>query len=185
MSYVITDPSAENIYRAMYRYYAGRQMPDNSTGVFFGFANFTKDKCIYCIEFLRRQYGLGWFTPDVTERKTALNRICNALYVSFNQSVSKDALYKFCSWVYSWARNDEDAAKYFSGEANYSFFDDLVKNVSEKVGSGVSNVVETVSYGVNYPSLDKITPSSGTLVKWGLIVGGGLLAVNYVSNKLF
>ena len=185
MSFEITDSSAENIYNAMYRHYAGQQMPDGSKGVFFGFANFTKDKCIYCIEFLKRQYGLGWFTSNAQDRKTALNRICNALYTAFNQSVSKDGLYKFCTWVYSFARNNESAIKYFSGESSYTLLDDIFNNVSEKVSGAASNALETVSYGINYPSIDKITPSTGTIVKWGLIIGGALLAVNYVSKKLF
>lgn len=185
MSYVVTDSSAPNIYSTMYKYYGGRNMPEGNAGVFFGFANYDKDKLIYTIEFLKGQYGLGWFTDDFETRSNAINRIVNGLYTAFNQSVSKDGIKKFCNWVYAWAKTDKDAVSYFSGESSYTFLDAMFKDVSETIGNKVSNVVETVSYGVNYPSLEKLTPTSGTLIKWGVIAAGGLFAVNYLSKKLF
>lgn len=185
MAFVVTDSSAKNIYSKMYRYYGGRNMPDNDTGVFFGFANFTRDKIIYCIEFLKRQFGAGWFTTDYATRKAALDKICTALYTAFNQTVSKDALFKFCSWVYTFTANDADALNYFIGQSDYGVLDDLWNSATETISNKVSNAVETISYGVSYPSLEKITPKTGTLVKWGLIIGGGLLAVNYITKKVF
>ena len=184
MSFVITDSSAKNIYKTMYSYYNGLQMPDNDTGVFFGFANYTKDKLIYTIEFMKRQYGLGWFTSDYQTRMNAINRIVNALYTAFNQMVSKDGIKKFCSWVYSFASKDTDAAAYFSGNSEWSYFDALFKDVSESVGNKVENAVQTVSYGVKYPVLEKATPATGTIIKWGLIIGGGFIALHFVK-KLF
>lgn len=185
MSFVVTDSSAKNIYRTMYDYYQGANMPDDSTGVFFGFANYTKDKLIYTIEFLRRQYSLGWFTDDYNQRKEAFDRIANALYIAFDQTVSKSGIVKFCNWVYSWAKKDQDAAAYFSGSSDWSLFDSVWRSVTDTVGEKVSNAVETIDYGLKVPSLDVVTPSKNQLIKWALIIGGGLLVVNYVSKKFF
>lgn len=185
MSWEITDDSAKNIYKTMYSFYGGQQMPDNSTGVFFGFANYTKDKLIYTIEAMKRNYSLGWFTSVAQTRANAIAKISRALYTTFNQSVSYDGIKKFCNWVYNFAKADEDAANYFSGNSDYTYFDALFKDVSNNVGNKVSNAIETIEYGIKYPSIDKITPSTGTVVKWGLIIGGGLIAVNFISKKFF
>lgn len=185
MSFAITDSSAKNIYNTMYSYYDGQQMPDDNTGVFFGIANYTKDKLIYTIEFLRRQYSLGWFTEDFNQRKEAFNRIANALYIAFDQTVPKSGISKFCSSVYAWARKDPDAAAYFSGSSDWSLFDSVWRSVTDTVGQKVSNAVEIIDYGMKTPSLDVVTPSKNQLIKWALIIGGGLLVINYVSKKIF
>lgn len=185
MSFAVTDSSAKNIYKTLYSYYNGANLPDNDTGVFFGFANYTRDKLIYTIEFMKRQYGLGWFTNVYETRAAAIDKISKALYTAFNQSVAIAGIKKFCNWVYSFAKNDTDAARYFAGESDYSYFDALFKDISENVSNKVSNAVETVSYGINYPSIDKITPSKSTILKWGLILGGGAIAGNYILKKLF
>lgn len=185
MSFLVTDSSAKNIYRTMYEYYNGRQLPDNNAGVFFGFANYTKDKLIYTIEFLRRQYSLGWFTDNYDQRQAAFDRIASALYVAFDQTVAKSGIVKFCNWVYSWAKNDPDAAAYFSGSSDWSLFDSVWRSVTDTVGEKVSSAVETIDYGMKVPSLDYVTPKTNTLIKWALIIGGGLLVVNYISKKLF
>lgn len=185
MSFVVTDSSAKNIYRTMYEYYNGANMPDDNTGVFFGFANYTKDKLIYTIEFLRRQYSLGWFTNNYNQRKEAFDRIANALYIAFDQTVSKSGIVKFCNWVYSWAKGDADAAAYFAGSSDWSLFDSVWRSVTDTVSDKVSNAVETIDYGLKVPSLDVVTPSKNQLIKWALIIGGGLLVVNYVSKKFF
>lgn len=185
MSFVVTDSSAKNIYKTMRDYYAGQQMPDDDTGVFFGFANYTRPKLIYTIEFLKRQYGLGWFTTNMADKEAAFNKIANALYTAFDQTVSRDGIKKFCNWVLAWARKDEDAAQYFAGTKDWGVIDALFKSVGDTVSSKISNAVETVEYGLNVPSFERVTPTGGTLLKWGLIVGGGFLAVKYVSKKLF
>ena len=185
MAFVVTDPSAKNIYNALYRYYDGQQLPDDNNSGFFGNANYTKDKLIYTIEFLKRQFGAGWFTTDFATRKAAFDKIATALYTAFNQTVSKDAINKFCSWVYSFTAHNGDALNYFSGQSDYGLLDDLLSNATETISNKVSNAVDIVSYGVKYPSLETITPKTGTLVKWGLILGGGLLAVNYITKKVF
>lgn len=184
MSFSISDSSAKNIYKTMYSYYNGAQMPDNDTGVFFGFANFTMNKLIYCIEFMKRQYGLGWFTSDYNERSTAIAKMAKALYIAFDQTVSVDGIKKFLNWVYSFASKDQDAAAYFSGSSDWSYFDALFKDVSESVGQKLENVKETITYGVNYPVLEKSTPTTGTILKWGVIIGGGLVALHFAKKLI-
>lgn len=184
MSFAVTDSSAKNIYTTMYQYYSGQQMPDNDTGVFFGFANYTKDKLIYTIEFLKKQYGLGWFTTDFEQKTKAFDKIAKALYIAFNQSVSIDGIKKFCNWVLSFARKDADAAAYFSGQKDWGYFDALFKDISETAAQKFENINETIEYGINYPVLEKSTPTTGTIVKWGVIIAGGLVALHFVK-KLF
>lgn len=185
MAFEITDSSAKNIYRTLYSYYNGAQLPDDSTGVFFDFANYTKDKLIYTIEFMKRQFCLGWFTQDYTVRSNAIDKIARSLYTAFNQSVSIAGIKKFCNWVYSFATKDQDAANYFSGNSDYSYFDALFKDVSNNLGDKVTNALETVEYGVKYPSIDTITPTRGTIVKWCLLGVGSIFAINYISKRFF
>lgn len=182
--YVVTDSDAKNVYGALYAYYAGQQLPDGSTGVFFGFDNYTKDKLIYTIEFMKRNYNLGWFTDNFDDRAAAIAKIADSLYKMFDYNVDWDGIKKFCNWVYSFAAHDPQIANYFSGAGSFTLFDSIVKDVKETVGSKVSSALETVSYGVQYPSLKSLLPETGTVVKWGLIIGGLMFAANYLSNKL-
>lgn len=184
MAFTVSDSSAKNIYTTMYKYYGGQQMPDNDTGVFFGFANFTRDKLIYCIEFMKKQYSLGWFTDEMATRRAAISKIAKALYIAFNQTVSVDAIIKFLNWIYSFATHDQDAAQYFSGQKDWGYFDALWKDVSENVGQKFENAFETISYGVNYPVLEKSTPTTGTILKWGVIIGGGLVALHFAKKLI-
>ena len=183
MSFTLTDTDAKNIYSALYRYYGGQQLPDNDTGVFFDTPNFTRDKLYYCIEALKRYWGKGWYTEDATKRTQELKNIASILYVSFDSTVDVNKIYKFLVWCYSWARKDADAVAYFQG-GDYSMFDDLKKNIGGKISSTASNVAETVSYGVNYPTVSSLTPKTSTIVKWGVIIGLGLIAVKFVEKRL-
>lgn len=185
MSWSITDSSAKNIYKTLYSFYNGQQLPDDETGVFFGFANYTKDKLIYTIETMKRQFNLGWFTNVAATRATAIDKIARGLYTTFSKTVALDGIKKFCNWVYNFARNDQDAANYFSGNSDYSYFDALFKDISTNLSDKVTNAVETIEYGVKYPSIDKITPTKGTLIKWGLIGAGSILAINYITKRIF
>jgi hypothetical protein len=72
---------------------------------------------------------------------------------------------------------------YFQG-GEYSLFDDLKKNVGGKVSSAVSNAVETVAYGVNYPTVTSWTPKTSTIVKWGVVLGLGFFAVKFLEKRL-
>lgn len=183
MSFTLTDTDAKNIYSALYRYYGGQQLPDDDAGVFFNTPNFTRDKLFYCIEALKRYWNKGWYTTDASKRSTELKAIANILYVAFEQKVDINKIYKFLVWCYSWATKDADAVAYFQG-GDYSLFDDLKKNIGGKISSTASNVAETVSYGVNYPTVTTWTPKTSTIVKWGFIIGLGLIAVKFVEKRL-
>ena len=73
MAWKLQDTDAKNVYNALYRHYAGQQLPDGS-GVFFGFENFTQDKLYYCIEALKRYWSLGWYTTDAAARRQSVAR---------------------------------------------------------------------------------------------------------------
>lgn len=183
MAFSLTDTDAKNIYNALYRYYGGQQLPDNETGVFFDTPNFTRDKLYYCIEALKRYWGRGWFTTDAAKRSSELKAISNILYIAFDSQVDVNKIYKFLIWCYSWASKDPDAVAYFQG-GDYSLFDDLKKNIGGKVSSAVSSAAETVAYGVNYPTVTTWTPKTSTIVKWGVILGFGFLAVKFLEKRL-
>lgn len=183
MSFTLTDSDAKNIYNAIYRHYSGQQLPDNETGVFFDTPAFTRDKLYYCIEALKKYWVKGWFTTDAAARKKALKSIANILYVSFDTSVDVSKIYKFLVWCYSWAQKDPDGVAYFQG-GDYSLFDDLKKNITGKVSSAATSAAETVSYGVNYPTVSSLTPKTSTLIKWGVILGLGFFAVKFLEKRV-
>lgn len=192
MAFTLTDTDAENVYNAIYRHYAGQNMPDGSNGVFFGFANFTKDKLLYCIEALKKHYNYGWFTTNAINRKEALEKIAKQLYTAFNTTVDLNGIYKWLCWNYSFASKDSDIAEYFAG-GNYGTIQDIVKNVTNKVSGAASSAAETVAYGVKYPSLETsvnslsnaLTPKTSTLIKWGLVIGAGWFVWRFIEKRIF
>lgn len=191
MSFTRTDKDAENVYKALYRHYAGQNLPDGS-GVFFGFDNFTKDKLLYCIESLKKHYSYGWNTTNAINRKAALEKIASMLYTSFDGSVALNGIYKFLCWVYTFTTKDPDIADYFKGDS-YGVIEDMYKNVSGKVGSAASAAAENVSYAVQYPSIEKsvatisdaLTPKTSTLIKWGLVIGAGWFVWKFIEKRIF
>lgn len=191
MAFSITDTDAKNVYNALFRHYAGQNLPDGS-GVFFGFANFTKDKLIYCIESLKKHYSMGWNTTNAINRKAALEKIAGMIYTSFDGAVEQNGIYKFLCWVYSFTQKDPDIVDYFKGDS-YGLFEDVYKNVTNKVSSAASSAAETVSYGVKYPSLENsvnalsnaITPKTSTLIKWGLVIGAGWFVWRFIEKRIF
>lgn len=185
LAWTLTDHDAKNVYNAMARHYGNQNMPTalkDYTGVFYGFANFTKDKLWYCIEFLKKNYGKGWFTTDATKRKAALTAIANELYDIFSRSVDFDGIYKFLVWVYSFAKSNGDAVKYFGG-ANYSLLDNMAATAKQTIVEPVKQAAENVSYAVSIPSLKTLLPDNMTLLKWGVIIGGGLYLWKFIENR--
>jgi hypothetical protein len=47
----------------------------------------------------------------------------------------------------------------------------------------IKAVAENVSYAVSYPSLKSLLPDNTTLLKWGLIIGGGLYVWKFLENR--
>lgn len=186
MAFTLTDNDAKNIYYSLSSWYNTDVVPGilETEKTFFGFENFTLDKLYYCIEALKKSYGVGWFTDDWATRNDAFENIANTLYLAFDQTVDYDGIKKFLAYVYNWAKQDIDAVNYFSKGDSYTFVDALTKEVKQGITDKVSNITETVKYGVNYPSIESISPKWSTLAKWGLVIGGGVLLINYFSKKI-
>ena len=66
--------SGDYIYKRLYDYYGGQQLPADNTGVFFSTPNFTRPRLIECIEYLQNNYGAGWLTDDQTQRRIPVFR---------------------------------------------------------------------------------------------------------------
>lgn len=177
LAWTITDRDAMRIYNKMCSYFnSPNNLPEND-GVFFGYGNFTKDKLIYCIEYMKKNYGRGWFTDDYEDRSDVIAQIANELYNIFGGTVDVGGIRKFLNWIYSFAKNNIDGVNYFQG-GGYGFFQSAADTASSKIGEKVDEAVETVKYGVSYPSLSFENP----LVKWGLILGGGLVFFNILKR---
>lgn len=145
--------SGEYIYKRLYDYYNGQQLPDDSTGVFFSTPNFNRKRLIECIEFLQKNYGAGWLTGDEAKDKSVLNTLANDLYVRFDGSIDFSKIYKFLCWVYAFAKKDTTAKKYFKYGLEYgagSYYTDKIANT---VSNSVSSAVDTVKYGLSVPTI--------------------------------
>ena len=170
LAWTLTDGDAKNVYTKMCNWYQSPEnLPNkiNDSGVFFGYANFTRDKLVYCIEYLKKCYGRGWFTDDREERVNVFDQIASELYSIFGGSVDINGIVKFLNWVYNFARHDSSALTYFQG-GYYSLVQSMAETAKSTILEPISEAVETVKYGVQYPSFTLSNP----LVKWGLILGG-------------
>lgn len=182
VAWAITDNDAKNIYTKMCNWYnSPNNLPNKlkDTGVFFGYANFTRDKLYYCIEFLKNNYGRGWFTSDGDERREVLRDLANELYTIFGGSVDSNGIFKFLNWVYNFAAHDTAAVNYFQG-GYYSLLQSMKDTAKNKIVEPLNEVVDDVKYAVNYPSFTMSNPLikyslSNPWIKWGLIFGGGIL----------
>lgn len=173
LAWTLTDSQAKNIYNKMCNYYnSPENLPNkiNDSRTFFGIANFTRDKLYYCIQYLKEQFGRGWFTSDFSERSKILKQIADELYNIFGGAVNVDGVYKFLSWVYTFAKNDASALNYFQG-GYYSIVDSIVDSFKDNVVTPVNEVAETISYGVKYPVLTLENP----VFKWGAVAAGVLI----------
>lgn len=185
LPWILTDSEAKNIYNAMCKWYnSPSNLPNRvgDTGVFFGFANFTRDKLWYCIEFLKKNYSLGWFNEDYTTRNNALETIAAALFEVFGGAVDIAGIKKFLVWVYNFAKSDVDAVKYFQG-GNFTLLDNVAKTVEQTIVEPVKEAAQSVTYAIQYPSLKSLLPDNWTLVKWGLIIGGGIYLWKFFENR--
>lgn len=145
--------SGEYIYKRMWDYYAGRQMPANNQGVFFDTPNFTQKRCIECIEFLQNNYGSGWFTEDSVLRQGVLNTLAGDLYAIFDGQVDRYKIYKFLCWVYSFAKTDQTAIDYFKNGVSYGALSYYTEKVANKITGDVKKVADNVNYGVSVPTI--------------------------------
>lgn len=186
LPWTLTDTQAKNIYNALYKWYnSPSNFPNYQTGagVFFNFPNYTLDKLYYTIEYLKKNYGLGWFTDDFSARTNAIAKIAAGLSEVFDGQVSQDGIKKFCTWVYNFAKQNEAATKYFTSGGSFNVIDTAAVALDEVVIKPASQALENVSYAIQYPSLASITPNFSTLIKWGAIVGGVLYLWKFLENR--
>lgn len=186
LPWALTDSQAKNIYNALYKWYdAPYNFPNYQTGagVFFGFANYTLDKLYYTIEAAKKYYSLGWFDNDLNKRNAAIDKLSTILYDVFAGQVDKAGIKKFLSFIYNFAKKNESAVKYFSGGAGFNVLDTAAVVLDEVAVKPIKTVAENVSYAVSYPSLKSILPDNMTLLKWGLIIGGGLYVWKFLENR--
>lgn len=180
LAWTVTDRDAFNIYNKFCNYWDGSQLPTglNDAGVFFGYANFTKDKLIYAIQYLKDRWSSGWFTNDAEERREILNQLANELYRIYAGDVDIAGINKFLHWVSQFAHNDADAVEYFHG-GSYSLLDSIKDTFTQKVVEPTSEAVETVSYGVKYPSFTMSNP----LVKWAIFGSACVIAYKLLTKR--
>lgn len=179
--WAISDTKAKSIYTRMCNYYnSPDNLPNhiNDSGVFYGYDNFTRDKLWYCVEFMKQKWGDGWFTNDYSTRSTALRNIANQLYNTFGGSVNVDGIFKFLNWIYSFANHDTTALEYFQ-KGYYDYAKGLLDTATNAIVYPVTEVVEDIAYGLKQPSFTWSNPA----VKWGLIIGGGILAYKLIKGR--
>lgn len=153
--------SGDYIYKRLYDYYGGQQLPADNTGVFFSTPNFTRPRLIECIEYLQNNYGAGWLTDDSAQRTSVLNTLASDLYARFDGLIDRSKIYKFLCWIYSFVKSDETARNYFKTGVSYGPISYYTDKIADTVSSGVSNAVETVKYGVSVPTISSDSLTKG------------------------
>lgn len=180
LAWTLTDSGAKGIYTRMCNYYdSPENLPNavNTTGVFFGYKNFTRDKLWYCIQYLKENFGKGWFSSDGEQRRAVLRELANGLYSVFGGAVDADGIYKFLNWVYSFAAHDTTALNYFQ-KGYYSYLDTIKDSVEKNIVEPTKEAADAVSYAVNFPALTFSNP----LVKYGIFALAGLVAYNLIKR---
>lgn len=186
LPWALTDSQAKNIYNALYKWYdAPYNFPNYQTGagVFFGYANYTLDKLYYTIEAAKKYYSLGWFDSDYEKRNAAIDKLSTILYDVFDGHVDKAGIKKFLTYIYNFARKNESAVKYFIGGSGFNVLDTAAIVLDEVAVKPIKAAAETVNYAVSYPSLKSLLPDNMTILKWGLIIGGGLYIWKFFENR--
>lgn len=181
VAWALTDSGAKNIYTKMCNWYnSPDNLPNNlnDTAGFKGYPNFTRDKLYYCIEYLKKNFGRGWFNDQFDERAEVLNDLAQELAQIFGGTVDAAGIKTFLNWVYNFAKHDTDALNYFQG-GYYSIIQSMTDAAKTNILDPVNKAVETVKYGVSYPVLTLENP----VIKWGLVVGVGFLIYKMFSKR--
>ncbi len=186
LPWALTDSQAKNIYNALYKWYnSPNNFPNYQTGagVFFNFANYTLDKLYYTIEAAKKYYSLGWFDSDLDKRNAAIDKLSTILYDVFAGQVEKAGIKKFLSFIYNFAKQNESAVNYFSSGAGFNVLDTAAVVLDEVAVKPIKAVAENINYAISYPSLKSLLPDNMTLLKWGLLIGGGLYVWKFFENR--
>lgn len=181
VAWALTDSGAKNIYTKMCNWYnSPDNLPNklNDTAGFKGYPNFTRDKLYYCIEYLKKNFGRGWFNDQFDERAEVMADLSQELAQIFGGTVDAAGIKTFLNWVYNLAKHDADALNYFQG-GYYSIIQSMADAAKANIIDPVNEAVETVKYAVKYPVLTLENP----VVKWGLVAGAGFLIYKMFSKR--
>lgn len=181
VAWALTDSGAKNIYTKMCNWYnSPDNLPNkiNDSGVFKGYPNFTRDKLYYCIEYLKKNFGRGWFNDQFDERAEVMEDLAQELARIFGGTVAPAGIKTFLNWVYNFVKHDADALNYFKG-GYYSIIQSMADAAKTNIIDPVNEAVETVKYGVSYPVLTLENP----VIKWGLVAGACFLIYKMFSKR--
>lgn len=162
--------SADNIYNKIGDFFGWRNMPKDSSGVFFGYAGLTRAVMIDAIEALQANSSYLNFENDSKENRDfwfeqAYKDLLNS---GKTGGASKSGIIKWFNWLYVAAAGDKEIKDFFGGKP-YSFTDYITGVISDKV----SSAKETIEYGLEQPAAipDLLIPTTENFWKW-LIIGG-------------
>lgn len=181
LAWSVTDSGAKNIYNKMCSWYnSPENLPNklNDAAGFKGYPNFTRDKLYYCIEYLKKNFGRGWFNDQFDERAEVMADLSQELEQIFGGTVAASMIKTFLSWVYNFAKHDADALNYFQG-GYYSIIQSMADAAKTNIIDPVNEAVDTVKYGVSYPVLTLKNP----VLKWVLLAGAGFLVYKMFSKR--
>lgn len=171
--------SSQNIYNAVGRFFGWQNIPQNDTGVFFGFAGMTRPVMIAAIEALQRNSAYLDFKTDNRENRDFWFNAAYLDIVSMNATggAPVEAFTKWFNWLYVAAAGNDDIRAYFGGRP-YSVAD----YVGAIIGEKLTDAKETIEYGLEQESAipDLLIPTKSNFWKW-VLIGGGLL---FVGKKL-
>lgn len=165
---------AAAIYDQIGRFFNWAQMPDSSTGVFFGFDKCTRSALEYTIDVLRANWARGWITDDYDTRSAIFREIASE--VSSQTGADPAGIFKWCNWCKVAAQGDSDIYGYFAG-GDFTAWDSIKKTVSETVSAKAEALRETVEYGIDYET------KAGSAIS-GLIPVIGILGACYLVKKI-
>ena len=164
--------SANNIYNAVGKFYGWQQMPE-TRGTFWGFENMTRPVLVYAIEALQNNSAyLNFKTDSAENRNFWFNEAYNDLVSAGRDAgAPKEGFIKWFNWLYVAAAGNNSIREFFGGKP-YT----LSQYVGEVVGEKLSNIGETIEYGLEQPAAipDLLVPTKSNFYKW-LIIGGVLL----------
>lgn len=158
MSYWLTE--ANKVYEAVYKFYGGRQLPNDESGVFFGFDGCTKVVLLYTINAMRDNWDLGWFTGNDTTRAAAFSEIAADVWTNSGFKASIQGIIKFQYWVYAATKSNANLQRYFSG-GEYGQLTNISDALTNAVSTVTNTAVDIVKTVVTVPS-----ESAGLVAKW-------------------
>ena len=170
MSYWLTE--ANKVYEAVYNFYGGRQLPNDESGVFFGFDGCNKVVLLYIINSMRDNWALGWYTDNDTARAAAFSEIAADVWTESGFKASIPGIIKFENWVFVATKDNANMQRYFAG-GEYGQLTNISDAITNAVSTVTNTAVDIVKTVITVPSesaglVAKLAPA----VKWAAIIWG-------------